>query len=80
MIHETRRLMLHILTPILLTNIFQINTRAYGRKILETHFDCYFAVLVPPCQKKTNLTGKNARMVAKGTYLSSGNLKQRPDG
>lgn len=48
--------MLPILTPILLTNIFQINTGGYGRKVLETHFDCYFAVLAPPCHKQTNFS------------------------
>lgn len=49
--------MLPILTPILLTNIFQINTGGYGRKVLETHFGCYFAVLPPtPYHKQTNFS------------------------
>ena len=72
--------MLHIFTPTLLTNIFQINTGGTDEKYLKP---ILAALLVccppPPPLPQTNqfLAGENARMVAIETYLNSGNLKQQ---
>ena len=70
--------MLHIFTPILLTNIFQINTGGTDEKYLKP---ILAAILVccPPPLPQTNqfLAGENARMVAIETYLNSVNLKQQ---
>lgn len=69
--------MLHILIPLLLTNIFQINTGGTDEKYLKPILAAILLCWPPLTTNKPILAGENARMVAIETYLNSGNLKQR---
>ena len=77
--------MLHIFTPILLTNIFQINTGGTDEKYLKPILAAILVCCAPPApppppplpQTNQFLAGENARMVAIETYLNSVNLKQQ---
>ena len=67
-IHETRRLMLHIFTPILLTNIFQINTGGTDEKYLKPILAAILVCCPPPPPLTTNKPIFSRRKCPHGCY------------